>query len=117
VATATWELVYLLHQLKVRHLRSDDIKDRLSRLKSRFTEMRIDWLEEEDQISVMVGDVEVLVAVVMAFSNWGPHRIQVSITDDSHVHEHKVEAKAALTQEEDEAAISLDLEVPTSLTV
>ena len=75
----------------------------LAELKARFTEMRIDWLGEEDRFSVMIGDVEVLKAVIMDFKDWGPQRIQVSISTD----EHKVTAKAALTDDEDEASISV----------
>ncbi len=53
MATATWELVYLLQDVEVRRVFADILPRVLRELKTKFTNMRLDYLEEGDQISVM----------------------------------------------------------------
>jgi hypothetical protein len=106
VATATWELVYLLRDMEVHRLFVQQIPERLTELKAQFTEMRLDWMHdgpagEGDGFRVMVGDVEALKAVILKLKGWGPQKIQVTLTDD------RLSGEVWLGEEEDGCSISV----------
>lgn len=106
MATATWELIFRRRD-QDRTMFQAIIRSTLDRLQQSLTVMRLDYLAEEDQFSVMVGDVNALRLVLYDLRDWGPQRIQVSIVDDESLDDHLVKVEAALTEDEDEASISI----------
>lgn len=58
MVVTTWELHFAAPG-------SPDVLVDLGDLKSQFTGLRIDWIDDGDTLSVMVGDVEVFKAVIL----------------------------------------------------
>jgi hypothetical protein len=75
--TTTWELHYGAPRYPAD---KQFVLGYLAALKSAYTNLAIDWLEDETGIHVMVGDVRTFKDVIRGLGTFGPQRITV-ITD------------------------------------
>jgi len=102
--TTTWELHFAAPRSPAQEQKAlADLGD----LKQQFTEMRIDWFEDEDRLSVMVDSVEVFLQAVDRLREYTLLEVACGFDADDGVH-----GKLVLDDEEEERS---EISFPTRL--
>ena len=76
--TTTWELHYVAPREEEE---KEQLRSFLGALKAKLTVMRMDFMEDEVDFHIMVGDSRAFKEVICALAPWGPYKLTVQFVE------------------------------------